>query len=404
MIALYVRVSSFVLILLGCFITDASGQVLIQQRLLEVSKGLAKYESELQKIVTEEKKLNDIMDESSNKIEAVRIEKLSLDKRMQRVERSLERLEMQSRNMVDNLGNIKLRLRSRLKSVYVSRRGDTEGGYLVSAMSGTDVVKLGYFFSKIQKKDLKLVKRLKALLLERKKKRAALQSLYSTRQGLKDSLLAEEERERELLIANEKAHALVLKKQHELERARDKVKSEYIRLEKILSALTGKKDIYVSVNDSDQVEKNKKGLSHYVSWPVKGKILRGYGRYRVAKFNDVVFHKGVLFDVEQGGKVKALEEGVISFIGVMPNHYGRVILIDHGKRYYTLYGRLQSVEVKVGDVVHKDANIAVVGEVKGSAAKEPDSEKAVSLDLDTGNFYFEVRKQGQSVNPRIYIQ
>src|SRR5262249_7355065 len=116
--------------------------------------------------------------------------------------------------------------------------------------------------------------------------------------------------------------------------------------------------------------------------PIVGSVLERFGAHRHEEFDDVLFSKGMEFRADVGAKVLAVAAGKVVYSGVLPA-YGNVVILDHGARYYTLYGRLASSLVSVGRVVNSGEMLAVVG--------QPD---------DKGrNFYFEIRLRGKAVDP-----
>lgn len=122
--------------------------------------------------------------------------------------------------------------------------------------------------------------------------------------------------------------------------------------------------------------------------PVPGNILSGFG-YRINPFTGgVEFHKGVDIPAAIGTKVKAPADGVITFIGIKGG-YGKVIKIDHGNHYMTVYGHLHSFDVKVGDRVKKGDFIGEVGD----------------SGMSTGShLHYEVRLNNIPVNPVTYFK
>jgi septal ring factor EnvC (AmiA/AmiB activator) len=64
--------------------------------------------------------------------------------------------------------------------------------------------------------------------------------------------------------------------------------------------------------------------------------------------------------------------------------YGLVVVVEHGKGDMSLYGYNQSALVKVGDQVKEGQPIALVGNSGGQ---------------ETSSLYFEIRRQGQAVDP-----
>ncbi|MGH7829080.1 MAG: murein hydrolase activator EnvC family protein, partial [Candidatus Binatia bacterium] len=69
--------------------------------------------------------------------------------------------------------------------------------------------------------------------------------------------------------------------------------------------------------------------------------------------------------------------------------YGRMIIIDHGERYYTLYAHLSELFKKNGQSVQRGEPIARVGD---------------SDSLRGARLYFEIRKDGKPLDPLAWLQ
>ena len=63
-----------------------------------------------------------------------------------------------------------------------------------------------------------------------------------------------------------------------------------------------------------------------------------------------------------------------------------MIILDHGQRYYTLYSHLTNIDAGVGDVLE-------TGDLVGEC--EPG--------VNGTNFYFEIRKDGKPIDPKLYL-
>ncbi|MCG8492735.1 MAG: LysM peptidoglycan-binding domain-containing M23 family metallopeptidase [Sneathiellales bacterium] len=116
------------------------------------------------------------------------------------------------------------------------------------------------------------------------------------------------------------------------------------------------------------------------SWPVKGKIISGYGRKNNGLHND-----GINIAVKKGTPVKAAENGIVSYVGNEMRSFGNLILISHSDGYVTTYGHASEILVRKGDIVRKGDVIARAGE---------------SGDVETVQLHFEIRKKGTALNPR----
>jgi murein DD-endopeptidase MepM/ murein hydrolase activator NlpD len=120
-----------------------------------------------------------------------------------------------------------------------------------------------------------------------------------------------------------------------------------------------------------------------------GYISSDFGRRRDPFTGTLAVHQGVDFNTGSVGKdVFAVAAGVVAFAGSKEG-YGRMVQIDHGNGYQTLYAHDQKLLVKEGDVVKKGQVIALSG----------------SSGRSTGpHVHFEVHKNGRVVDPASYIQ
>lgn len=103
-------------------------------------------------------------------------------------------------------------------------------------------------------------------------------------------------------------------------------------------------------------------------WPVRGKIVTKYGKYRDPKLKTYVKNTGIEIKSALGTPVKSVFSGVVRMITYMPV-YGNTIIVDHGKGYYTLYSHLDEIYVHKNDALRTGQIIATVGDsgsLKGS--------------------------------------
>jgi septal ring factor EnvC (AmiA/AmiB activator) len=122
--------------------------------------------------------------------------------------------------------------------------------------------------------------------------------------------------------------------------------------------------------------------------PVKGLVEVGFGKVVNPRFNTVTVQKGIDVRAPQGAPVVSVGEGTVVFSGWLKG-YGTLVIVDHGGGYHSLYAHLASSEVEVGTVVNEGETIAAVGDT-GS--------------LKGAYLYFEIRKQGQAVDPQPWLK
>jgi septal ring factor EnvC (AmiA/AmiB activator) len=120
-----------------------------------------------------------------------------------------------------------------------------------------------------------------------------------------------------------------------------------------------------------------------LDYPVRGAVSGGFGRTRHPEFSAELFRKGIDIDAPVGEEVRAVEAGKVVFADRFSG-YGRMMIVDHGRRYYTVYAHLAELFKKTGDTIRKGEPIAQVGD---------------SDSLAGARLYFEIRKDGRPVDP-----
>ncbi|NLB34915.1 MAG: peptidoglycan DD-metalloendopeptidase family protein [Elusimicrobia bacterium] len=94
-------------------------------------------------------------------------------------------------------------------------------------------------------------------------------------------------------------------------------------------------------------------------YPVEGKIISFFGKQRHPKLDADIYNRGLVIKASSGSLVRTVGKGVVVFTGSVSS-MKQVVVIDHGKNYYTLYGRLETTKVQPGDEVEPAGIIGVV--------------------------------------------
>lgn len=122
-------------------------------------------------------------------------------------------------------------------------------------------------------------------------------------------------------------------------------------------------------------------------WPVKGWLTSSFG-FRRDPFNGKrKIHEGLDIAARTGSPVVATADGIVSSVKTEPG-YGKMVTIDHGYGYRSLYGHNSKFSVKVGQRVRRGDQIASVGNTGRSTGS---------------HVHYEVRLNGVPVNPQKYL-
>lgn len=121
--------------------------------------------------------------------------------------------------------------------------------------------------------------------------------------------------------------------------------------------------------------------------PVNGWVTSHFGS-RIDPFTERrVFHRGLDIAARKGAPIVSPAEGVVTFAG-QNGGFGKALMLFHGYGVSTLYGHLDSVQVKEGQRVARGDVIANVG----------------SSGRSTGaHLHYEVIVHGVHVDPRKYV-
>ena len=130
------------------------------------------------------------------------------------------------------------------------------------------------------------------------------------------------------------------------------------------------------------------GKGSMFDWPVRGQIASPYGNRMHPILKRNILHSGIDIAAPNGTPVKAAAPGEVIYDGWLRG-YGRVVVLDHGRGYSTLYAHLSASLVHDGQSVKQGEVIARVGKTGNTTGY---------------HLHFEVRKFGTPDNPMKYLK
>jgi len=121
-------------------------------------------------------------------------------------------------------------------------------------------------------------------------------------------------------------------------------------------------------------------------WPVdQARMSRGFFASPARRKRP---HWGIDLANQRGTPILAAEKGVVIYTGRAFHGYGRLVVIEHGSDWATMYGHLDKIIVKEGQEVEQGQAIGNMGRTG----------RATGVHL-----HFEVRHFRQPVNPLAYL-
>ncbi len=122
-------------------------------------------------------------------------------------------------------------------------------------------------------------------------------------------------------------------------------------------------------------------------WPVKGWLTSNFGLRRDPFNGRRKMHEGLDIASRTGNPVVATADGIVSSVRTEAG-YGKVVTIDHGYGYRTIYAHNSKFHVKVGQRVRRGDRVASVGNTGRSTGS---------------HVHYEIRLNGVPVSPNKYL-
>ena len=249
-------------------------------------------------------------------------------------------------------------------------------------------------YSSARKNQVQLIAEIKTKL---ELERSALENAKMEKTNLIADQVKEKDKLDQLKMEQNKVFSNLRKQESKLKKDIDKKKEDVAKLENLISKLLREElasrttssdkmsDLKIDVkNLSSSFEKSKANLV----WPVtSGFISEKFGTHQHPVLKMVkVANDGVNIQTKENEKVRAVFNGTVKKIAIVPGEFKYVVIVQHGT-YYTVYAKLKRVNVKMGQQLMKDD---VIGEV--------------NTDMDgVSEVQFQVWKNTKKLDPELWL-
>ena len=273
--------------------------------------------------------------------------------------------------------------------------------YILSSENiGQAVRRFGYLkgLSRNMSDQAKRIQEAAAALELEKERLAALrdeaQALRKQRQADVDALRGEEGESASLVARLEKDRK---KYQNDLKKKNREVEALNREIAEIIRKATAKPKTSSSKSTTnakttstavdETLSKNFASNKGRLPWPVEGTVIESYGQHYHPVFKNVKlpFNNGVTLAVSRGTQAKAVFDGTVAQVVVIPG-YNQCVLVQHGA-YFTFYCKLKSVTVKAGEKVKTGQVLGTVDTIGGD-----------------DQFHFELWKERAPQNPENWLR
>lgn len=222
---------------------------------------------------------------------------------------------------------------------------------------------------------------IEALRATERELEAVEQRLASQRDSLQQRI-REQEQQRDQLRQSQQEQEQIAAQLRDAQRTDEQALTSMLQNEQELTELLAALETVLA---EQQIQlAGLRNLRGQLSWPVNASIRHAFGQQRSGQ----VVWKGVVLNASAEQPVQAIADGRVLFADWLRG-FGLVMVIDHGEGYMSLYGYNQSLSRSVGEAVRRGDTIALTGQSGGQSRP---------------GLYFEIRHQGNPVDPVTYIR
>jgi len=167
-----------------------------------------------------------------------------------------------------------------------------------------------------------------------------------------------------------------------------------------ISNVTKSKSAYKTSGNITKIKKHKNFKNIKWQWPHLGPILAMYsngdinstksGKNKVSSNTRSSVNKGIDIAGHLGDPIFAAAAGEVVYAGSGLLGYGNLVIINHNERYLSAYAHNRQILVQEGQQIKTREKIAEMGRSGGSGLERP-------------MLHFEIRKNGQPVDPMKYL-
>ena len=342
------------------------------------------------KIESEKRVLSQVNKKEGSVIQALSQVESELERKNKQLRQSTTKLELVVSEMHKKEAEA-LRMRESLeqRKTYLARRAGAlyrwqrSGSPLVifnGDLSLSSLLKRKYYLHRTVAFDREMVQSLndqaaheERLAEELARKRQDVDDQRRDLAQVKEAVQEEAQKKRELL-------ASIREEKESRQRALKDLEQAAVRLQKMIEEISRRS---AAKSKEAPAGGGLESMRGKLDWPVKGQVIGGFGKAKHHEFSTEVFRKGLEIEAPVGEEIRAVEKGKVVFADRFSG-YGKMLIIDHGERYYTVYAHLSDFLKKNGDLVGRGEAVALVGD---------------SDSLAGSKLYFEMRKDGKSIDP-----
>jgi murein hydrolase activator len=350
----------------------------------KIQKEIRKQKHKIEEINKYETSVITDIDSVNNQLKATEASLRKYKNRLSDTESTIAKVETEISINRKNIERHREWMKRKLHTIYKYGKNADVLLLLISSDDISQLMRRSKYLQYLTVHEHKMLSSYKENIESLNKKQTQLVSLKKELQHTKEKIQSEEDtlagtiKQKETILASVK-----------------KQKTSHMRILKELKDASNR--ILDIIRESEKAEKGKgesyegKGfgkLKGDLPWPVEGNVAIPYGSQKDQQFNTPIFRSGAYIQASADSFAKSVSGGKVVFAEWFKG-YGKMVIVNHGDGYHTLYASLSEIFTKVGDIIKRKQAIGRVG---------------TSGIMSSPGLYFELRYKGKPLDPLQWLQ
>jgi septal ring factor EnvC (AmiA/AmiB activator) len=354
-----------------------------QHELDRIKREMHEKKKKIKQADRKERSILSALDKLDRDIAAGTAELADQQKRLREAEDALREVEQKNNEIARELVSLKRSYGERLRALYKMSRSNYAVAVLAAEGPGGPIKRVKYL-STVAERDRTVMREYGSALSRLATRQAEIAEIKEDILGRKRSV---EVKRAELEVQRQKKAGILSGVRQEKglyeQTLRELEESSVALWTMIKKDEQERKAAKVVVPPARGAVRGPASSQNRLSWPVDGQVLTRFGMQRHPQFGTMVFRRGIEIAARDGESVQAVESGEVAYADWYKG-YGKLLIIDHGNGFYTLYGNLSRLSLNKGERVVKGQVIGLAGDTGSS--------KGAKL-------YFEIRRNGEAQDP-----
>lgn len=379
-----VLISVYILFLFSClfFQTPSANAADPKKELTVIQKKLSQEEAKVKSAAKKEKSLLSELEDINRTIKAKQNDLNSYDKELTETRSKITFLEDEISKITGEMNKKKGNLKERLRELYKQRLGGDIALILFSSKDYNDLLKRSRYISLVAYHDNRMMSTYSKNIEDYSSKKLRMEALQRAARANKESVRIKMEEMSAEHAKKDKLLASIRSERSTYEKMVEELRGASTRLQDMVTKLEKKEE------EASLAGKGFTGMKGRLPWPVSGSVLVPFGKYTDPNFNIPVFKNGIEIEIISDSTINAVHGGKVVFADLFKG-YGQLLIVNHEKGYHTLYGNLEEIFHKAGDIINTGSPVGRIS--------KPGAQQVSTL-------YFEIRYKGKPVDPAGWLK